>query len=92
MNQAARELLLAQASDWAFIIKTGTMDDYAHKRTRAHVSRFTRLYEDIKANRIDEKFLGEIEWRDHIFQWIDYRIYADDGPPAPPGRVGKVTA
>ncbi len=92
LNQAARELLLAQASDWAFIMKTGTMDDYAHKRTRAHVSRFTRLYEDIKANRIDEKFLGEIEWRDHIFPWIDYRIYADDAPPARSGRAGGASA
>ena len=25
LNQAARELLLAQSSDWAFILKTGTM-------------------------------------------------------------------
>ena len=34
LNQAARELLLAQSSDWAFIIKTGTMVDYAVRRTR----------------------------------------------------------
>ena len=29
LNQAARELLLAQSSDWAFIMKTGTMVEYA---------------------------------------------------------------
>ena len=29
LNQAARELLLAQASDWAFIMRTGTMVPYA---------------------------------------------------------------
>lgn len=78
LNQAARELLLAQASDWAFIMKTGTMSEYAHKRTRAHVSRFTRLYDDIKANSVDETFLREVEWRDKIFPEIDYRVYAED--------------
>jgi 1,4-alpha-glucan branching enzyme len=78
LNQAARELLLAQASDWAFIMKTGTMSEYAHKRTRAHVSRFSRLYDDIKANTVDERFLREVEWRDKIFPEIDYRIYSED--------------
>src|SRR5262249_60236873 len=33
LNQAARELLLAQSSDWAFIIKAGTMVDYAVRGT-----------------------------------------------------------
>ena len=31
LNQAARELLLAQSSDWAFIMRTGTMVPYAEK-------------------------------------------------------------
>ena len=83
LNQAARELLLAQSSDWAFIMKTGTMAEYAHKRTRDHISRFTRLYGDVRGNCIDEKWLSEIEWRDRIFPEIDYRIFADDRPPAP---------
>ena len=92
LNQAARELLLAQASDWAFIMKTGTMAEYAHKRTRGHISRFTRLYEGIKANRVDEKFLSEIEWRDRIFPWLDYRMYADDTPPVPSGPISGEAA
>ena len=83
LNQAARELLLAQASDWAFIMKTGTMSEYAHKRTRSHVSRFTRLYEEIRENRVDETFLAEIEWRDRIFPGINYEVYANDEPPRP---------
>src|SRR5262249_25501015 len=37
LNQAARELLLAQSSDWAFIMKTGTMVEYAVQRTQVHV-------------------------------------------------------
>src|SRR6185295_11932124 len=33
LKQLARELLLAQSSDWAFLIKTGTAREYATKRT-----------------------------------------------------------
>lgn len=90
LNQAARELLLAQASDWAFIIKTGTMAEYAHKRTRDHVSRFTRLYEDIGKGCVDETRLAEIEWRDRIFPDIDYRIYANDDLPARAHAAGEL--
>ncbi len=76
LNQAARELLLAQSSDWAFIMKTGTMVEYAHKRTKDHIGRFDRLYNDILASMINEKWLGEVENRDNIFPDIDYRVYA----------------
>lgn len=81
LNQAARELLLAQSSDWAFIMKTGTMTEYAHKRTRDHTSRFTKLYEALRSSTVDEKWLSEIEWRDRIFPQIDYAVYAEDQPP-----------
>jgi 1,4-alpha-glucan branching enzyme len=76
LNQAARELLLAQSSDWAFILKTGSHVEYAVKRTRDHILRFTRLYDDIKRNSIDEGWLGDIEYKDNIFPDIDYRVYA----------------
>lgn len=75
LNQAARELLLAQSSDWAFIIKTGTMVDYAVRRTREHVLRFTRLYEQLKGNGIDEGWLASVESKDNLFSAIDYRVY-----------------
>jgi 1,4-alpha-glucan branching enzyme len=75
LNQAARELLLAQSSDWAFIMKTGTMVEYAVNRTRVHVLNFNHLFEQIKHNDIDEPWLSEIERRHNIFPNIDYRIY-----------------
>jgi len=76
LNQAARELLLAESSDWAFIMKTGTMVQYAHQRTKEHIQRFTRLYEDIKNSRIDEGWLRDIESKDNIFHAIDFRVYS----------------
>ena len=77
LNQAARELLLAQSSDWAFIMKTGTMVEYARKRTMDHVARFNRLYEDILGGRVNEGWLAEVETRDNIFPDIDYRVYRE---------------
>jgi len=76
LNQAAREVLLAQCSDWPFIMKTGTCVPYAHKRFRDHIGRFTRLYEEIKSNRIDEGYLADIEYKDNIFPGVDYRVYS----------------
>lgn len=75
INQALRELLLAQSSDWPFIMNSGTMVEYAKKRFISHISRFTKLYEQIKHNRIEHRFLEEIESKDNIFSWIDYRNY-----------------
>ncbi len=76
MKQAARELLLAQSSDWAFIMKTGTMVPYAVKRTKDHLIRFNRLYDQIKGNCIDTEFLNNCEWRNPIFKNINWKYYA----------------
>jgi 1,4-alpha-glucan branching enzyme len=77
LNQAVRELLLAQSSDWAFIMKTGTMVEYAHKRTKDHIARFDRLYHDILSSQVNEQWLKEVESRDNIFPDLDYRVYRE---------------
>jgi len=43
LNQAARELLLLQSSDWGFLITTGQAGDYATRRFHEHLERFGRL-------------------------------------------------
>ena len=75
LNQAARELLLAQSSDWAFIMTTGTMVEYAQKRTRDHLNNFSNLYNRITSNAIDENELRDLESRNNIFPEIDYGVY-----------------
>ena len=76
LNQAARELLLAESSDWAFIVTTNTMVPYAIKRFNTHISRFSRLHDEIRNGTIDDKWLSDIESHNNIFQDIDYRVYA----------------
>ena len=56
-------MLLAQSSDWAFIMKTGTMVEYARERTKVHVLNFQHLYDQIKHNHIDDGWLNQIERR-----------------------------
>ncbi len=75
LNQCARELLLAQSSDWLFIITNGTMVDYAKKRIKDHIGRFTTLYEQIKSDTIDKDYLTDINKKDKIFDDIDYMLY-----------------
>lgn len=75
LAQMARELLLAQSSDWAFLMKTGTAYDYAAKRTKDHILRFTRLYELLDQGSKDTDFLEACEERDNIFPKIEWKYY-----------------
>ncbi|MFC1548956.1 glycoside hydrolase family 57 protein [Candidatus Omnitrophota bacterium] len=77
LKQMARELLLAQASDWAFIMKTGTFSDYAVRRTRNHVGRFLALHDQLRNGNIDTGLLADIEMKDTAFGNIDYSVYAE---------------
>jgi predicted glycosyl hydrolase (DUF1957 family) len=48
LAQAARELLLLQASDWQFIISTGAAGDYATKRFLGHADDLTELLDALE--------------------------------------------
>ncbi len=76
LNQAARELVLAQSSDWAFIMKTGTMVDYAIARTQRHVESFQRLRDGLRNRAVDAEWLQRLEADDNLFPDLDYRVYA----------------
>ncbi len=54
---------------------TGTHTSYAVKRTKDHLLRFTRLYEEIKSDSVDESWLAGIESQDNLFPDIDYRVH-----------------
>jgi len=75
LNQAAREILLAQSSDWAFILKTGTVVEYAEKRVKQHLGRFAEIVKQIENQEIEEGCLKQLELKDNIFPNIDYHVY-----------------
>lgn len=70
LAQAARELLLAQASDWQFIISTGEVADYAVRRFTLHCADAERLLASLEVHGDREAGLAlaeELRLRDNVF-------------------------
>jgi 1,4-alpha-glucan branching enzyme len=76
LQQAGRSLLLAQASDWAFIMKTGTAKDYAFRRTKDYMARFNYLEHCVRNAAIDERRLQALEVMDQIFPSLDPAVFS----------------
>ncbi len=79
LNQAAREILLLQSSDWPFLVTTGQAKDYAVERVQEHLDRFNQLAtlaESESWGAEDEAFLDALRERDNPFPTIDYRHWA----------------
>jgi 1,4-alpha-glucan branching enzyme len=73
LNQMGRELLLAQSSDWAFIMKTGTMVDYAVRRTNVHVNLFYHLKSMLANDDRNDTNLDQMEEEHNIFPDISFK-------------------
>ena len=76
LRQAGRELLLAQASDWPFILHTGTGPEYATRRVKEHLLRFFNLHEQLLAGRVSAASLQTIEEQGNLFPHLDYLHWA----------------
>ncbi len=74
LTQAGRELLLLQASDWPFLITTGSARDYAERRVATHAASVMRLMDLSEKTAAggslspqDERFVRETEEIDNLF-------------------------
>jgi 1,4-alpha-glucan branching enzyme len=76
LRQAGRELLLAQSSDWPFIITNGTTENYARRRFHDHVSRLHDLLQGLETGQVNEQHLEAFEYMDAVFPELDYRLFA----------------
>ena len=70
LNQAGRELLLAEASDWTFMINSGDMREYAAAGIKNHLLRLHRLRDQISSGTVEESELEVLERQDNIFATI----------------------
>jgi 1,4-alpha-glucan branching enzyme len=78
LNQAARELLLLESSDWPFLVTTGQADEYASERFGNHVERFRRLA-DIAEQGVSPEaraYADGLYELDKVFPDIDYHWFA----------------
>jgi 1,4-alpha-glucan branching enzyme len=75
LDQAARELLLLQSSDWPFLVSTGQAREYAVQRFRQHVDRFDVLLDSLGTETGDARLAEQLWERDKVFPDIDYRWF-----------------
>ena len=82
-TQAGRELLLAEASDWQFLISTFSARDYAEIRFADHIDRFHRLADLAEAavhgatlSEQDAAFLADCRLKDAPFADLDISVWA----------------
>ena len=79
LNQAARECILLQSSDWPFLITTGQASAYAKDRFLEHVNRFQQMADIAELGQVDKAALTlcrQLWALDKIFPNIDYRYLA----------------
>jgi 1,4-alpha-glucan branching enzyme len=75
LNQAAREILLAQMSDWAKMLYTREAAEYARSQIEACLRNFTTIYEALASSYISTEWLTTLERRHNIFPHINYRVF-----------------
>lgn len=71
MNQYLREILLAQSSDWAFMIHARSMQSYAEQRVRGHLEAMQGIRKQLEHGAVDPAWLGTLERRDNLFAGAD---------------------
>jgi 1,4-alpha-glucan branching enzyme len=83
LSQAARELVLLEASDWEFLYTTGQARQYATDRFAEHVNRFNNLAGALESGSDGEalaQLAQEYNERDNLFPDIDYTLFARRQP------------
>ena len=75
LNQAAREILLAQSSDWPALLHRQDSTEFARARAENSLRNFTTIYEALGSNYISTEWLTTLEKRHNIFPSINYRVF-----------------
>ena len=70
LAQMARELVLFQASDWAFMIHNHSAEDYARARLSGHYENVCALYAEAVKAKPDTRLLKKLEQKNNLFPWI----------------------
>lgn len=94
VTQAGRELLLAEASDWQFLISTWAARDYAEARFQDHIDRFDqlaamaeRVHQGGTLTAIEQAFLLECQEKDAPFPHLNVKHWAKlDHPVVTTGK------
>lgn len=78
LNQATRELMLAQSSDWTFILDADTVTSYATKRIETHLSHFHNLLNTLDKGSSDKELstlVYSLERKSPFLPELHYRLF-----------------
>ena len=75
LAQMAREMLLLQSSDWAFMIHNHSAEHFARARVQEHYDHFMELRKLLGSSRSQSRLLDVLEKRDNIFPWMGAGLY-----------------
>jgi 1,4-alpha-glucan branching enzyme len=75
LNQAAREILLVQNSDWPKMLYKQENAAYARNQLESALRNFTTIYEALGSNYISTEWLTSLERRHNIFPAMNYRVF-----------------
>ncbi len=76
LNLGAREVLLAQSSDWPRMVQDGLLPDYAVEEFKKNILSFTTVFDSLASNTVSTEWLTGLEKEHAIFPWINYRIFS----------------
>ncbi|GAC1658968.1 MAG: 1,4-alpha-glucan branching protein [Vulcanimicrobiaceae bacterium] len=82
MQQAARELLLLQSSDWPFMISHGVTGTYPQERIDAHALRFRECALAVQNLPHDPAIIEVAVRDDSLFSFVDAHLSAGTSEPA----------
>ncbi|MCG3193636.1 MAG: hypothetical protein DIJKHBIC_02890 [Thermoanaerobaculia bacterium] len=78
LNQAARSLFLAGASDWGFLISTGQAVRYSEVQMVTHLDRAKELLRQVAEDCVNADYLAPLETADCIFPYedMDFKVFS----------------
>ena len=76
LNLGAKELMMGQSLGLARMIEEGDNPDFAERRFKECVKNFTQIFDSLGSNTVSTEWLTELEAKDSIFPWMNYRIFS----------------
>lgn len=87
LDQAGRELLMAQCSDWPFQIDQGTAVDYGRRRVGEHLAAFATLADAVRSGREAAAVAAALARAHPFFPDLDHRLWARRRAVRRPGEA-----
>lgn len=76
LNLAARQILIAESSDWAKMIHDGNLPEYAMDAFKERILNFTAIFDSLASNTVSTEWLCNLEKQDSLFPWINYKVFS----------------